>query len=182
MTNFKLLTDTELVIIYQKKQDSMAFGELYNRYNQKVFLYGVKLLKDRATALDLTQDLFIKIATQIKNLKEPVTFVKWLFRIAHNDCINILKKQSKYKTTEWSLTYDRVEEQFDEENALEKEDQMNRLTSAMNIMSPIDQAILMGKYYEKKSVAELQTIYDLSESAVKMRLNRSRTRLKKAMQ
>jgi len=56
MGTFRHLTDTDLVVTYQNTNNALAFGELYNRYNEKVFLYTTKILKNREQAMDLTQD------------------------------------------------------------------------------------------------------------------------------
>lgn len=179
MATFSTSSDIDLIIVYQETKDSLAFGELYRRYNQKIYLYGVQLLKDRDLALDMTQDLFLKVAAKLSDLQEPLTFVKWLFRIAHNDCINILKKNTHRVYSGLELANNISDE--DADIAIAQEARFLKLEAVMHDISEEDKTLLIAKYYDKKSIIELEAEYGLSKSAIKMRLNRSRNRLKKAM-
>lgn len=179
MNTFKNISDAELVLTYQNTQNPAAFGELYRRYNKKVFLYCVKILKNRDSALDLTQDIFVKIANKLGQLNHSNTFVAWLFRIAYNDCMDFLKNSKKNQVNPIHDNYDQEEEVFDYEAAFQKESQFQQLEIVMNQISAQDRQLLMERYFEKKSIQELVEKYNLSESAMKMRLARSRNKIKK---
>jgi len=135
-------------------------------------------LKNREQAMDLTQDLFIKISKKIKLLKEPVTFVKWLFRIAHNDCINLCKKNRKTRLRSITPNDNLIAESDELEAKQIFQNQLDKLPSILEKLSEEDQNLLIAKYFDNQSVADLMIEYKLSASAIKMRLNRSRKKAK----
>ncbi len=180
MTTFKELNDEQLVLTYQCTNDAAAFGELYQRYNKRVFLYCVKVLDNREDAMDLTQDIFVKIADQLLRLKDAAAFVKWLFRIAHNDCMDILTKNKKHQSTSIDSIQELEADVFDEEIALLKDQEIEQMESALTQLPEKEKSLLTEKYFEGKSVKDLMNKYQLSKSAVKMRLARSREKLKVA--
>jgi RNA polymerase sigma factor (sigma-70 family) len=169
-----------LVITYQKTKEPAAFGELYLRYNQKVFLYCAKILGNRENAMDLTQDIFVKISDQLIRLKDPAAFVKWLFRIAYNDCMDVLTKNKKRQCAALDTIKEPEADLFDEENTILKDKEMEQMETAMTQLPEKDKSFLTEKYFEGKSVQDLMDKYELSKSAVKMRLARSREKLKLA--
>lgn len=177
MTVFKNLTDAELVTAYQNNSDARAFGELYNRYNKKVFLYVMKILKNREDALDVTQDIFIKISKSLHTMKDAQAFIKWLFLVARHAAIDYAIKNKRTKTSFIENVEEPAQEEFDLEAALSKEEQFQNMQDAMCQLPADDKAILTDKYIKGKSVKALMVDYGLSSSAIKMRLMRSRNRM-----
>ncbi len=177
MVSFKNLTDAELVRAYQKDSDAHAFGELYIRYNKKVFLYVQKILKNREDALDLTQEVFIKTSKSLHDIKEAQAFIKWLFLVARNAAIDYAVKKNRTKTSSIESAEEPLDEEFDMDFALLKEDQYRNMQVAMSQLQPEYKAILTDKYFNDKSVKELMTDYGMTSSAIKMRLMRSRQKL-----
>ncbi|MEM6965077.1 MAG: sigma-70 family RNA polymerase sigma factor [Bacteroidota bacterium] len=182
MNTFKNCTDTQLITFFKDTQNPSAFGELYTRYNRKVFLYCAKILKDRDNALDVTQDIFVKISKKLNQLQDSQTFVKWLFTIAHNHCMDFLKKQNKIaKVSTEELLF--VEDRPVDIEALELKDHaLNQLEIILNQMPEQEGNLLREKYFEKKSIADLANKYHLSASAIKMRLARSRKKMEQLFQ
>ena len=177
MTLLKNLTDAELVMAYQKDSDARVFGELYKRYNRKVFLYVQRILKNREDALDVSQEIFIKISKNLHDIKEAQAFIKWLFLVARNAAIDYAVKKNRTKTSSLENIEEPEDEEFDMDSALLKEDQYRNMQAAMNELHPQDKSILTDKYFNDKSVKELMTDYGMSSSAIKMRLMRSRQKL-----
>ena len=175
------LSDEALITMYQENQDAQAFGELYNRYNQKVMLYCTKILGDRNNALDVTQDLFIKVSEKLGQLKEKVTFVKWLFTIAYNDCMNFVKKQKRFATTSTEILNNRENDVIDLEEKEMEEVKLSKMETAMQFLATDERTMLEDKYFGNASISDLETKYGMGASAVKMRLARSRNKVKRLM-
>ena len=87
-----------LVINYQTSKDNASFGELYHRYYRNLFAYCKKITGEREDAYDITTNTFMKAAEKIHQLSSPEFFPSWLFRIAHNMCIDNRKAKRKSKT------------------------------------------------------------------------------------
>ena len=93
------LTDAELIQLFVGGND-VAFNELLHRYKRKVFSSILFIIKDRETAEDIFQDVFLKVITKLREgrYKENGRFSYWLLRLSQNACIDhIRKKKNRVK-------------------------------------------------------------------------------------
>ena len=88
------VSDWELV---QKCQagDMSAFQELVSRYQQKVFMVILGLLRNREDALEVAQEAFFRAYRKIKSFQGGSTFYTWLYRIAVNIAIDQQRRQKR---------------------------------------------------------------------------------------
>jgi len=181
MNSLTTLSDDILISDYLKTNDAKLYGELYNRYHKKVFLYCHKILRNKDNALDVTQDLFIKISNKLDQLNESKAFHKWLFRVAHNECIDFLRRNKKtiHYTIDSSFELSNDHDIAIKLESDRKEMQFEKMDIALSKLKEIDKSMLVEKYIGNKTLKDLMTKYGLSESATKMRLARSRTRARK---
>jgi RNA polymerase sigma-70 factor (ECF subfamily) len=83
-----------------KKNDPNAFAELYEEYFDKIYRYIAVKIGDREEAEDLTQQVFLKAHGSISSFKwKGVPFSAWLYRIAHNQIVDYLRKKGKKPDT-----------------------------------------------------------------------------------
>ncbi len=75
--------------------DRSAFELLVARYKLDIFQFILSKVYDRELASDLTQDVFVKIYQSVENYTAAGKFKAWIFRIAHNLCIDEFRKQQK---------------------------------------------------------------------------------------
>ena len=169
------MCDDELVMLYQQTENKLVYGELYRRYFKKVQIYISQKLKDSNVSFDIAQEVFIKVMDKIKGLKVAATFVKWLFVIAYNDSMSYLKKISRIKIFTIDSSFE-GRGLFIVENEINKK--VNQIEEVLLTVPTVDQEMIIERYFEKKSVAELMEKYSISESAMKMRLLRTRKKLK----
>lgn len=90
------MCDKELVREYLRG-DQTCFSVLLERHKSKVFSYIYMMVKDRAAAEDLFQDVFIKVIHTLKSGKynEEGKFLPWVMRIAHNLVIDHFRREKK---------------------------------------------------------------------------------------
>lgn len=167
----------ELVRDYQAQRAADVFSELYRRYYPKVLQYCTTILKDRPTAMDETQEVFLIAVEKIDKLRDPSTFVSWLFRIAHNECIDYLKARSRYSSDALDERFDLVDDSRDIHELEEMERQIIKVQALIEQLPTESRDFLQLKYLQGLSIQDLQSRYHLSESAVKMRLMRARARV-----
>lgn len=88
------LTDEEIAGLVQsgKVED---FGILIKRYEDKIGRYARKFISDTEDINDVLQDVFIKTYVNIRSFDKNRKFSSWLYRIAHNEFINALRKKNK---------------------------------------------------------------------------------------
>lgn len=175
-SKFKDLKDEELVHFYVETQRNIYFEEIYDRYADKIYRKCYSFVKDTAKAEDYTHDIFLKLAIKIGTFKETARFSTWLYSITYNYCMDQLrlsKKRSEYALDE---NFDIVEE----EDASEQiELQVDSLKKSMEHLAPEEKAILLMKYQDDFSIKEISDTFKISESAVKMRLMRTREKVRK---
>jgi RNA polymerase sigma factor (sigma-70 family) len=173
---FKNTSDEELVRLYVQGQRNVYFEELYDRYVDKVYRKCLSFIKDQAQAEDFTHDIFLRLVLKIGAFKEDSKFSTWLYSITYNYCmdqIRIAKKQAEEALDE---NYDLEEEDDDTEMV---EMQGKALKKALDSVDPDEKAIILMKYQDDFSIKEIAETFNLTESAVKMRLMRTKEKLKK---
>lgn len=165
------LTDTELVVAFQSKEDADAFTELYNRYYPKVEHYCLIALSDAQAAQDAAQDVFLKVFEKLPSLQQPKLWVAWLFSITRNVVLSTHKQHARTRLEDVDEFPGIADETTDLEALQEKE---RKLTALPKLFETPDGRILKMKYVEGRSIEQLSHEMDLKESAVKMRLLRAR--------
>lgn len=82
----------ELIVLNVISGDTDAYAVLMERYEAKLLRYVVYLIHDNATARDIVQDSFIKAYQNLQGFNPKYKFSSWLYRIAHNEAMNAIKK------------------------------------------------------------------------------------------
>ncbi len=172
-------TDEELAELVQGG-DKQAFALLVIRYEKKLLRYGSKFLFYQENIQDTVQDIFIKAYINIKSFDVSKKFSPWIYRIAHNEFINIIRKKKKEpilffnadtifsfkdKKEDLLLDFDKNQERKEIEKYLKKLD--------IKYREPI---ILY--YFEDKSYEEISDILGIPTSTVGIRLKRARQKIK----
>ena len=169
---------TALLAEESRERQRLLQEELYDRYADKVFCKCLSIVKDHETAKDLTHDIFIKIFLKLKDFKSTSPLYGWVFAIAYNHCINYINKQNRQRTEDFDdHSYDISEDEIEQQNDELKELQTQQLEHLLGELSEDDRLILLMRYQDDMAVKEIAESLDLGESAVKMRLKRSRDRL-----
>jgi RNA polymerase sigma factor (sigma-70 family) len=169
-------TDEQLVRLYVDTQRNTFFEELYERYADKVYRKCLTFVKDQAKAEDFTHDIFLKLIVRIGTFRETSKFSTWLFSITYNYCMDQLRLTKKMAENELTETFDIVEESEDIE---EIEMDAQRLRQVLENISPQERTILLMKYQDDFSIKDIADTFGLTESAVKMRLKRTKEKLRK---
>jgi len=180
----KGLTDEELVTKIVESQNQLLFGVLYERYSKKVYSKCYGFVKDEDEAEDLSQDIFIKLLSKLGGFQGRAKFSTWLYAFTYNFCVNYLNRDKNKKLTTFSEKLKDKNYQIASEELELDEDffdiKLSKLEKALEIISPEDKALLMLKYHDNVPVKELQTLFNINESALKMRLQRARIKAVKA--
>lgn len=174
------MTDEELSQ-RAKQGDRDAQRQLYHRYADKVFRRCISMIRDEEKAKDMTHDIFIKIFTKMHTFKGKSAFSFWVYSISFNHCLSILRKEKKY--AEKMQQFEDIEDyaaQIDEWEQL-KELRLSQLEIILPKMNVMDQELLLMRYREGLTIKEMALLLHIGNSAVKMRLKRSRDRLARAL-
>lgn len=171
------VTHTDIDIVRKVKQgDAEAFGELMNRYEAKLTRYLGRFLHDDDAVTDVLQDVLVKAYINIQSFDESYTFSSWVYRIAHNEALNVLKKK---KSTPFSwfdpealvpyfAYHDKTEENIDLE-VLKKD-----IEQVLIKLPESYREILVLYFYEELSYKEISLVLKIPISSVGVRINRAK--------
>ncbi|MDM7921827.1 MAG: sigma-70 family RNA polymerase sigma factor [Pyrinomonadaceae bacterium] len=91
--SLKSLTDKELIVSAVVGSEP-SFEELVRRYQRPITSYVYRMLGDYDSALDVTQEVFIKVFNSLDRYSSEYKFSTWLYRIAHNAAIDHMRRNS----------------------------------------------------------------------------------------
>ena len=169
-------------------RDELAFREIVDRYQSKVYsiIYGI--LRNHNDAEDIAQQVFAKIYFSIGGFDNRSSLLTWIYKITVNECYDYLRKRKVRKlvyesdfSEEESLRFEQTEPDkgpmYDE--ALAQRDLVIKL---LGRLSQEDRSLMLMKEVEGHSVEELAEMTGLNENTIKVRLFRARQKLVKAAQ
>ena len=179
--NFKDLSDEQIVDKIRTTNDEKYIGILYERFSNKIYRRAISFVKEANLAQDLTHDVFMKVLLNIGSFKGTAKFSTWVYSITYNYCIDYLRKRQKERVKATNYSNETVE--LEEEDVAEveslREMKVERLMELMEKVNDHDKMILLMKYQDNMSIRDIQEVFDISESAVKMRINRAKGKIKK---
>lgn len=168
--------------------DSKALDTLFNAFYNDVYYFALKTVKDEDTACEVTQDTFVSILKNFKDLKEPAAFVTWMKQIAYNHCARFFQKKKDVlveEDEEGNTVFDALTEErteFVPDEALDQEDFRKTIMGMLDELSPEQRSATMLYYYSEMSVKQIAQIQGVSEGTVKSRLNYARKAIKKSVE
>ncbi len=175
--NHHQLKDEELIRMHLSTEQSHCFGTLYNRYVSKVYQRCLSLIKDSTKAEDFTHDIFLRVHGNLSNFREQATFSTWLYSISYNYCMDQLRLTSRTSLAEIGPEYDHVMSDNTEQEL--QEIQFQQLALILQAISPDETRMLRMKYEEGFDIRAIAAHFSLKESAVKMRLKRTRDKVRR---
>ena len=177
------MKDTEVIQTYLEYQASICFNILYERYSPKIFAKCITLLKDEGLAQDATQEIFIKIFTNLTKFGGKSSFSTWVYSITYNFCIDFIRKKKKLQNVfseDIEKAPDIEDDGISDKELLELE--ISLLKRVLDDLPLGDRVILLMKYQDGTSIKEIAETLDKTESAVKMKIKRAKERAKKLKQ
>ena len=160
--------------------DTEAFGALLTRYEAKLLRYARKFFFTPDDAQDLVQDIFLKAYENIQSFDASRRFSPWIYRVAHNEFVNELKKKQSRKTF-FTIDFDTM---FPHLTAAETADSLAVERDTKQILEKyLDKLEVKYKepmllyYVEEMDYKEIAEILHIPVSTVGVRLNRARTML-----
>lgn len=171
-------TDEELVRLYLESQDNRHFQKLYERYALKVYKKCVSLTKDATRAEDITHDVFLKLMSKMGTFKNDAKFSTWLFSVTYNHCMDLVRI-SKRKIVMVHEECDDFEDDINLYAIFEEEIDLKSLKAALGRLNLEEKALIYLKYLDDRSIRDIARMLHMTESAVKMRLMRSKQKLRK---
>jgi RNA polymerase sigma-70 factor (ECF subfamily) len=182
------VSDEAVLVRRVQSGDEMAFREVVDRYQAKVFsiIYGI--LRNRNDAEDISQQVFAKIYFSIKNFDFRSSLLTWIYKITVNECYDYLRKKRVRKlvyesdfTAEESVRLENAEPASNQAPGVDQRlAQHDLIVKLLSKVSEEDRNLMLLKEVEGHSVEELSAMTGMNENTIKVKLFRARQKLAKA--
>lgn len=172
----------EQVALRVQNGDTEAFGVLMTRYEPKLMRYARKFLLDPDDAADIVQDVFLKAYENIQSFDVSRRFSPWVYRIAHNEYVNDLKKRSSRKTTftiDFDTLFPTLAATDTADSAALERDTKETLERFLKEVDPKYREPLVLYYLEEMDYRAIADILHIPVSTVGVRLMRGKALLQK---
>lgn len=150
---------------------------LVESYQGPLVRYATRLVGNRELAQDVVQETFLKYLERPLRFGEPRQWASWLYRVTHNRCIDILKRDARRRQLNPFIPKPRAVEPPGE--GLIGEEQRRAIHRWLQKLKPEHRAVVLLFFDEGKTYREICEITGLSSSNVGMILHRSLKRLRK---
>jgi RNA polymerase sigma-70 factor, ECF subfamily len=180
--------DEETLLIERcQTGDREAFEELFYAYRDDVFRFAYLVVRDSSLAQDVVQEAFLKVFRSINKFQFRSSFKSWLYRVAVNEAITILRRRRVKEDLEPTPDANRGREAVQatrawqpEEAVLESEER-RLLRGAIGQLDPVHRSVVVLKYFDEFSDTEIAAVIGCPPGTVKSRLHRARELLRNAM-
>ncbi|MFC1929101.1 RNA polymerase sigma factor [Chloroflexota bacterium] len=158
--------------------DSEAFGKLYSIYLDRIYRYVFYQVKDKPTAEDITEDVFIKAWKAINSCNgREQTFLPWLFRIAHNLVIDVFRRKRK----ELLVDMETVAEVGDHSLEVGKRLEQQQLLRVIDSLPQNQRQVIILKFIEGLDNREIGQVIRKNQGAIRILQMRALATLRKRL-
>ena len=173
------VSDRELVAIAVEGFDG-SFEELVRRYQRPISAYVYRMVGNYESALDLTQEIFIKVYNSLRRYRSEFKFSTWIYKIAHNAAVDHLRRSS---TREQSLVTGPEGDTFElpiesarltPEQESEQRERRVEIESVVRTLPANYRELIILRHSQDLSYEEIVEVTGLPLGTVKNRLFRAR--------
>jgi len=164
-----------------KTGDKDAFGELVERYKERIYFIAYRMTSNHADADDLSQEAFIKAYKSLGSFMEKSSFFTWLYRITINVIINHLKKFGKNQPFELDENIFITDNSNSPEKIAQQKQLREEITKAINSLPIKQKAVVELALLEGLPHKQIAQILGCREKTVSWRLFQARKKLKEKL-
>jgi RNA polymerase sigma factor (sigma-70 family) len=172
----RLRSDEQLVALFRAGHDD-AFRVIHDRYHKRLFAYARQMLPARQDAEDALQDVFVRAYSGLRASDRDLALRAWLFRVAHNRCIDELRKPTPPPPEVLHLVRTSTHDPLAE---IDLRESLRRLVEDIRRLPEQQRSALLMRELGGMSYAELASSLGVSIGAVKSLLVRARLGLAQA--
>jgi RNA polymerase sigma factor (sigma-70 family) len=178
----RLRSDEQLVQLFRDGSDE-AFRAIHDRYRSRLFAYARQMLPgSRQDAEDALQDVFVKAYAGLRANDRELALRAWLYRVAHNRCIDELRRPSPMLTGSAEPLAMLAGQLSDPIALAEQREQLARLVADVRRLPDQQRSALLMRELSGMSYSELAAALGVSVPAVKSLLVRARISLAQALE
>lgn len=164
------------------------FDRLYETYHHQLFQYLFYMVRNRETAEELVQEVYIKVLHGYQSFEGKSSEKTWLYSIAKHVAIDWIRSQNRKKRKWEGTQYELSEREFEikdtnllPDEIVERKEEIQKVYHALKTCTDDQQQVIIFRYIQDLSIAETADILGWSESKVKTTQHRAIKSLKKIL-
>ncbi|KKU15693.1 hypothetical protein A3I34_01755 [Candidatus Jorgensenbacteria bacterium RIFCSPLOWO2_02_FULL_45_12] len=176
------MKEEELLIQKAQRGESEAFGVLYDAYLPKIYRFIYLKVTSKADAEDITHHVFMNSWENIGSFRfQGFPFSSWLYRIAHNAVIDFYRTRKNTVDIESVIETEAADIPIDGD-VLDTRYEAEKVHTALKTLKPDEQSVVIMKFINELSNAEVSVALEKSEGAIRVIQHRALKNLKKQLE
>lgn len=182
-------TDEELMLAHKNGNED-ALEMIIDRYKHRIVCFSYRFLGNLGDAEDVAQDVFLRVHQNVINYEPQAKFSTWIYTIAHNLCISLLRKRKHFIV--WSFKRNSIDGDDDKEQdildnsklpneKIEEKDVSGHIKIAIEKLPLEQKEVIIMREYQGLNYQEIADILNYSLVKVKILIYRARMNLKKKL-
>lgn len=176
--------DDAAIVASMRAKDPAGLAEAYGSYADRLFTYCTSLLRDRDASADAVQDTFIIAAERIGQLREPDRLRSWLYAIARNECLRIVRVRGRTTALDEAALEGvgaMSDETVDHGADLRQEELSSLVWTAADGLNPREREVLELSVRHQLDGPELAAAMGVSANHAAAVLSKARQQLERAL-
>lgn len=175
------MSDEELVV-HITTNDPESYQFIVERYEAPLLRYARTMISDPDEAMDAVQNAFIKAYTNLRSFKTDRKFSSWIYRITHNESINLIKKHKREFRPDDDSWFDLIEDmRIRADEAMDNKMLGGQLQQALATLPSKYRDPFVLHMHERMSYEDVSEVLRLPVATVGTRIHRAKDRLRKEL-
>jgi RNA polymerase sigma-70 factor, ECF subfamily len=176
-----MTNEEQLLVASVQRGEMAAFQELVEKYKQKVYYMALDMTGNHHDAEDLSQEVFMKVYSSIKDFRGDAKLSSWMYRIAMNTCIDKTRRKRLKLVELDDKVHEKPTASGNPEKALQALSTQEQIDKALQKLPPRQRSIFVMRHYNDLMLREIAESLGISEGTVKAQLFRAVQRLQKEL-
>ena len=181
MSELSLDRRMEIEVLEAAAGDHAAFGRIVGQCSNMVSAIAVAIVRDFPASEDISQDVFLHAWVNLKELRNPASFLPWIRQITRNRARTWIRDHARKR-----VVNERAEELFaatadgtwDQPTTMIAEEERRVLVEVIDELPDEAREVVSLYYREERSAKQVAELLGIREEAVRQRLSRARSRLR----
>ncbi|HNR54935.1 MAG TPA: sigma-70 family RNA polymerase sigma factor [Flavobacteriales bacterium] len=162
------LSDSELLDLFRKEESrNYAFNLLVRQYQQRLYAFIRRMVTDHDEAKDVLQNVFLKAWTGLDGFRADAQLYSWLYRIAHNESLNHLRKMRRGLFVSEESVMEKLTTTLDSSEHFSGDAIQRKLQRAVMRLPDKQRAVFTMKYFEGMKYETMSEVTGTSVGALK---------------
>lgn len=156
-----------LELFRDEKTRNTALSHLISKYQQRLYWHIRKIVISHDDSDDVLQNTFIKIWKGLENFKEESQLYTWIYRIATNEALTLLRQKEKKNTTSIHPIEYELSKNLESDNYFSGDEIQLKLQQAILTLPEKQRIVFNMRYYDETPYEEMSKILETSVGALK---------------